>query len=210
MDIPEFKHIRKYPVVIFDLDNTLYDEYSYLLPTYQDIALFTSRQTNEDAIVYTHFLINTFKEEGRTKLFDKYLRHFNIEKIIKVEDLLEIQRNRQTPLVVYNTMDLLLRNLLLNHHKVYILTNGNTIQQINKIKNLNIQDILPQITIVYANEYIPKPSPICLYNILEKERVTKESALFIGDSVVDKAAAESAGIDFMNVNKMINNDFAKY
>lgn len=210
MDILEFKSVSKYPVVIFDLDNTLYDECSYLLPVYRAIAQFTSQQSNDDIRVYLHFLVNMFKEEGRTKLFDKYLRFFNLDTIIKMDDLLEIQRNIRIPLVIFDEVKLLLRYLVANHNKVYILTNGNPHQQKNKIKNLNIQDMFPQISVIYANEYIPKPSPVCLNNIIKKEKVTKEKAIFIGDSVVDKATAENARISFININKIINHDFTRY
>ena len=55
-------------------------------------------------------------------------------------------------------MDLMtnLRNQGIN---LYIITNGNPIQQKNKVKHINWHGMVDNITFIYANEYMPKPDP---------------------------------------------------
>lgn len=64
---------------------------------------------------------------------------------------------------------------------------------------MDIPDILTKIKLIYANEFIPKPSPYCLNKIIENERVTTRDIVFVGDSKIDKEAAAAAEIDFINV-----------
>ncbi len=44
-----------------------------------------------------------------------------------------------------------------------------------------------------------KPSPECLYVMLERTGLAKEEILYIGDSYVDAMAAQRAGVDFIAV-----------
>lgn len=208
MDSLKFELPEKYLVVIFDLDDTLYDEREYLFSGYRNIGVYIQKSVGGNAVLYSRFLIETFLSEGRHKLFDKFLANFELKNVVKIENLLFLLRHNQILLNVRSCIQVFLRELLAKKRKVYILTNGNVEQQQNKIRQLNIQDILPQIEVMYANMYTPKPSPDCIKRILMIENVTRDRVVLIGDSDVDMMTAKNAGIDFIHVNKIENNGFA--
>ena len=121
-----------------------------------------------------------------------------------MNDLLFLLRHTKVVLKVYDEMKMVLEYLLNRKCKVYILTNGNREQQQNKIESLDIQEILSKIEVIYANEYVPKPSACGIDKIVIENEVEKESVIMCGDSEVDYLAAKNAGIDFINV-KCVNN-----
>jgi phosphoglycolate phosphatase len=46
----------------------------------------------------------------------------------------------------------------------------------------------------------PKPNPQMLYKILNKLKLSKDKAIFVGDGERDLVASQSAGIDYLMVN----------
>lgn len=197
----------EYQVYIFDLDDTIYDETQYLFAAYKEIANYTASIVGGDMVSYEHFLIKTFKTEGRVKLFDKFRVHFNLEKKIALNDLLYILKHVDVPLYANEKIKNLINQLIYNQKKIYILTNGNIIQQQNKIQHLDIYKFLSHICIIYANKYFPKPSPVCINMILEKEDICSSDVIMIGDSSTDNETALNAGVDFINVRKITKNSY---
>ena len=51
-----------YQVIIFDLDNTLYDESVYLFSAYNDIGKFIEKQVGGYSGEYVSFLVTSFKK----------------------------------------------------------------------------------------------------------------------------------------------------
>lgn len=203
MDLSESENIKKYEVVILDLDNTLYDESEYLYSAYRRIGEYIQSLTGYTENPYTPFLIETFEQEGREGLFDKLLSHFNLEQQVTCASILSVLRDNSIVLTVFEPMKELIGQLIGRKQTIYILTNGNPRQQRNKVASLDIQGLLPFIKVVYANEYIPKPSPFCVEEILREEKVSPQHAVLIGDSDIDKITAEQAAIHFIHVNKFI-------
>lgn len=200
MNMLKSKMLKSYRVIVFDLDNTLYDENEYLFAAYADIGCYVARKIGGKAFEYETFLIHTFQKEGRYNLFDKFICNFCLTGIITKEELLNILRSNDKTLHVYENLKMLLSDLLLiEQHRVYILTNGNVLQQRNKIANLDIPDLLLNIRVIYADDYIPKPSPFCLNEIIRNEEINTKDIVFIGDSKIDEEAAKAAKIDYINI-----------
>ncbi|WP_165784604.1 HAD family hydrolase [Solitalea longa] len=196
--------INDFDVFVFDLDDTLYPEIEYLKYAYAEIADYVSQkyQLNRDSI--NTFLIDTFLTEGRVKLFDKLIKTYFLDQD-DVVSFLEILRNvsinniiEPFPLIID-----LLRTLKERNKLVFILTNGNPVQQKNKIESINWHDLNSFFTPIYANLLAPKPSPIGLFEILKLSSAVSEKIIFIGDSEVDRLSAYNAQMAFLDVNRMM-------
>ena len=85
----------------------------------------------------------------------------------------------------------------------FVLTNGNTEQQKNKIRNIYWAGLDSYLQIVFANDIEPKPSAAGVEHILNISNTGKNDAIFIGDSEIDQACAVNSGIDFINVKDLI-------
>ena len=134
------KDFLKYKAYIFDLDNTLYDENDYLLIAYKSIAHEVNSLYGTGYLVVAHFLYNTFIDEGRKHLFDKMISRFELPREamnICLHHLRKVEAKEQ--ILLKENMELLLKKLLNDKKKVFVLTNGNIQQQKNKVAAMTIR-----------------------------------------------------------------------
>ncbi len=195
-DILEYNFFKKYKLIIFDLDDTLYPEQDYLFASYNSIARFVSGITGGDHNVYYDYLKNSFLQDGRIGLFNSFIERFGLNSRVSVDDMLIIMRSTHCSLHLYNKAELLLSYLNEAKIGVAILTNGNIIQQKNKITSLMIEEFCPSIKVYYASDYEPKPSPKGVLAIIKDFNVLAKDVMFVGDSSSDYEAASSAGVSY--------------
>ena len=191
---------RRYPLVVFDLDDTLYAEQDYLFAGYRAIGKYLADRGYGDAELYSDFLIEEFRRNGRKQLFDAFLARFALP--VKMSALLGILHTVPAPIRLSEQAQELLDMLRDSGNRLYILTNGNLTQQQNKVDLLGLQERYPGIGLVYASAIEPKPSPKALLLILEKEGIRAEDALLVGDSESDALTARSANVDYINIQNI--------
>jgi len=205
MELQKFESVYDFNVIVFDLDNTLYNENEFLFSAYKTISKYLAEKNSTDPRIYEIFLIETFKKDGRLFLFNKLLDEFHLNKIVSIDEILHIMHHHQVPLKFNPKAFMLLKSLVKKNKSIFILTNGSPIQQKNKVIGLKITEKLPQINILYANEYKPKPSPFCIHKIIDDYKFKNSEILLIGDSEVDKQTASNSGIAFLNILKFTEN-----
>ena len=196
---------KKFDYFLFDLDNTLYPEIKYLEKAYQEISQFLEYKTNIDSKKIYDFLLINFKENGRNNLFNKMFLHFDINSAF-LNDILNILRSfePQQKIPLFSTIYNILPNIINQSKKVFVVTNGNIIQQKNKVKNIEWNSLDESLIFIYANEFKKKPSNKCFNYIKNKYLLSKDLTIMIGDSLTDKNFAKNSGISFMFINEFIN------
>jgi FMN phosphatase YigB (HAD superfamily) len=191
--------IDRYKAFVFDLDNTLIDENTYLTEAYRQIAAYTaSVHTGYNSSEYFSFLLNTYTKQGRKHLFNKYIMAFNLPETIQPV-LLDMLRNVKlpVPLEVDPHIAQAIRTMIAAQKPLFIASNGNRQQQQNKLSQVRWDNIDPaQIRVYFAADHKPKPAPDILLAILADHQLHAAEVLFIGDSETDEQAARSAGMDF--------------
>jgi putative hydrolase of the HAD superfamily len=189
----------EFDAVLFDLDNTIYDERQYLYKAYEEIGVFCAANFNLQKQDVYLFLINHFEKIGRSRLFNSLSEEFKIPEHIIIQ-LLEILRtvNFNEKIQTFPYFLPLVRSLFSSGVKLGIITNGNVIQQMNKVKSIDFKGLIEKFQIIYANDFSPKPSPISYWKM--KELINFKNCVYIGDSVVDEKFAKTVGIPFLNVN----------
>lgn len=193
-------NFRNYDLVIFDLDNTLYDENLYLFRAYEEIASYLSKKYSHlSAYEINTFLKNQFLINGREFLLNQLFVAFCIKD--EIEHCLEIMRTiKFKEKISLTEKGIGLLSEAISHTKVIVLTNGNPQQQKNKIEQLDWRNLLDYVEIVYANEYAPKPSSKVFEEYIMKfYSVQPNNVLMIGDSKVDEEFAKEIGSFFINI-----------
>ena len=182
--------------LIFDLDNTLIDETIYLFSAYKEIAI--KLNNNE---VY-HFLSNNFKLNGRQNIYQKLISEFRI-KDFELENFLDIIRNHNPKKKIKTLIwfQKFVEELNLNL-PIYIISNGNVIQQKNKINNIQFPKRVFLKRIIYANQLQKKPDPISYRVLCESEIIN--NPIYIGDLDLDQEFAVNCNIEFINVKKFLD------
>jgi HAD superfamily hydrolase (TIGR01549 family) len=199
--------IDRYNVFIFDLDNTLIDENTYLFEAYREMALYVEQEYgNPETQVSLDFLKRTYTQEGRKQLLDKYISFANLP-ATAMDELLTIMRTvkLEAKLILIPGVHELMRSLIHQQKKICIATNGNKQQQQNKVSQIHWDGIDPTVIPVYfASDHQPKPSPEIIYAIMREQQLNPSEILFVGDSETDQLCAQQAGVDFCFISSLLS------
>jgi len=185
--------------VIFDLDDTIFPEITFLEKRYEYISKQIFCGSWEEPY---QFLLDEFDAEGRSYLFDKLIRRYKLK--LSVEDVLKVFRcydgHFEMSIIPYPWFQKLASRLN-KGYPLLLITNGNPDQQRRKLDALNLIDLFPNIVCVFANEYEGKPR-IEPFEALGKE-LKLHNPIYIGDSEIDRAFCVACGIEFFDVKNLL-------
>ena len=123
-------------IIVFDLDDTLYDEITYVRSSLFEVAVYLSGklQIPKD-IIYAN-LNEVLKKKGRGKVFDIVLNNYDIYSKTEVNKCLSIYRNNNPKIKLFDqAIDCLER---FSDFRKYLVTDGNKIVQKKKIEALKV------------------------------------------------------------------------
>lgn len=167
--------------VIFDLDDTLYNERTYVECAMLNVAEYFHKKYGFDKEEAYAELIHILDERGRGRVFDEFMKMHNIDE--EVMNVVEVYRDTRPSLNLYNDArdvinELKSRNILLG-----IITDGCSRVQHNKVSGLNIEEKFDDIIITDDYENAAKPSIIPYKMILEKHsNISADECIYIGDN----------------------------
>lgn len=196
-----FAALAPFELLILDLDGTLYDETIYLHAAYATIARDAAAMTGQAAGTIEAFLRESFASEGRSGLFDRMATKFGLSADHLTRALASL-RGVVVPggLMLYPAMADLIDWAKIRGKKLAVLTNGNVVQQKNKVAQLALPG---GIKVYFANQSAPKPSPLAVQRILADFSCPPGAAILIGDDPVDEGAARAAGIAFRHARDFL-------
>lgn len=182
-------------LIIFDLDNTLFDEFIFLKGK---MSKFLEHQRVDGEL--RDLILAEFEIYFRKKDIELIIQHLNTKFNLKfsVNGYKNLLRDKEygVDISYFSGVYEVLTRLLELGFTIKLLTNGNKNQQQQKIKSLsrtlNLCD-----KVVYAEEYAPKPDPVGINFIVKQEIMNKSEVLFVGDSKTDYDCAVKAQVDFM-------------
>ncbi|TWI96694.1 HAD superfamily hydrolase (TIGR01509 family) [Mucilaginibacter frigoritolerans] len=185
---------------IFELDNVLYPEKDYIFQVYYLFAGLLEYTLLIDAKQTTDLMVNTYNDEGECLVFERLKEKLNIEeKYRECFDDLFITAKLPLKLLLYKNILTLLQEIVINRKKIFIVTNGNPEQQLNKIKQTEWHGLEKYLTVYFAEETFPKPEPDIINELLKKHDLERREVLMIENSETDRLCAEACGIDYLNV-----------
>lgn len=197
--------IEQKKAFVFDLDNTLYPEKDYLYQVYYMVGQFIEYQETFDHQIITKYLINEFETNGRAHIFDKLIEQFNLKKEY-VDNCIRLLRTARLPLklLLFKEAEWMLNELVDHKKPIFILTNGSTDQQVNKVTQIEWNGLQKHIKCYYANEIVPKPAPDGLLKIMEDHELEPKDLVFIGDADIDENCAKAAGVEFVYIESLVS------
>ncbi len=181
---------------IFDLDNTLYDEYKFLEGK---MKIFLANQYVDGSL--TDLILLEFNKCFIDAKLENIIQHlnsvFNVDLSVEVYKQILRSKEHAVEICYYPRVKEKISSIINLGYKVRLLTNGSLDQQKQKIESLSkLLDLSDRV--VYATEIASKPDPAGLYQIIKQEKVNKSDAVLIGDSKVDFDCAVNAQIDFIS------------
>lgn len=209
---------KKIEAIIFDLDNVMYDEKTYVFKAFEAVAKLLAGKIKLKRKVIVSHLIRDFRKTSSMypRLFNDILeQYFGYCDKKLLDQVLRVYAQVKPRLKLYPGAEHVLKNLQ-KKYKLGLLTNGRIDIQKNKVKLLQIAKYFAAI--VYAREFAEKPSPVAYRALLKKLKIYPDRALTVEDNpFTDFKGAKKLGIktvrvltgEFKNVaaNKSYQPDF---
>lgn len=184
--------------IIFDLDDTLYKEIDFVYSGFKEVCLYLSKINGIEFEVLYKNSIEILRKDGRGKVFDILCSNFGIKE--DTQKLVSIYRNTNPEIKLYKD-SIYLINKLRDNYKLGIITDGMASVQWNKIKALNLKDIIHKIIVTddYGKDFW-KPSVFPYLKISSSFSVLPEECIYIGDNPTkDFIGARKVGMNTVRI-----------
>ena len=187
---------------VFELDDVLYPEKDYLYQVYYLFGSFLEYTEQIDAKEATDYMVVTYLEQSRDSVFENLRGKFKLDEKYKANfDHLGKTAKLPLKLLLYEDMLKLLQEIVVDRKKIFVVTNGDPEQQLNKIKQTDWNGLEPYLTCYFANEMRPKPETDAIDLLIKEHNLQRRNIVMIGQADADAQCAEAAGIDFVKPAK---------
>jgi len=157
-------------VIVFDLDDTLYDEIDFIKSGFKEIALYLKDDK------YYNFMLKEFKQNGSGKVFDKLIENFNLD--ISLNKLVEIYRFHQPNISLDDDTIKLLE--FSKNYKTALISDGHYITQKNKFNILGIEKYIKYP--IFTDFYHTKKPELKPFKMVMEYFSNEEDFIYISDN----------------------------
>ncbi len=185
-----------FKAVIFDLDDTLYDESTFVASGFWTVAIYLEDRFGVNKQKAFLDMMAVLKSEGRGKVFDKVLEKYGLYNPNLVTDLVNIYRSHSPKISLFPDVLPTFKTLKEHGVKLGIITDGLHAVQMRKISALGIAELVDIIiyTDLLGQEYC-KPNPFPFKQAISMLDIKPESIIYVGnDPIKDIAGANSVGM----------------
>jgi FMN phosphatase YigB (HAD superfamily) len=189
---------------VFELDNVIYPEKDYLYQVYYMFASLLEYTELMDAKALIDCMVNACTTGGKDTVFDIVKEKFNIDEKYRINFYhLLLTIKLPLKLLVYKDILKLMQDIVVDRKQLFIVTNGNPAQQLNKIKQTEWNGLEPYLTCYFADETKPKPETDSIDLLIKDHILQRRNILMIENSETDRNCAENCGVDSLNMNNFL-------
>lgn len=197
-------HMTK--VIIFDLDNTLYNEKEYVISGFKTVALFLSKEKSLDYCTVYSSLLESFVINGRGNNFNYLCSKLDIDNHI-IGRLVDVYREHLPEISLREDIEMFLWELS-KKYNLCLLTNGWLLPQEMKVEALRLNRYFD--TIFYSQQDgldFAKPHPKYFKQVLRSYKIEASEALMVGDDpVADIQGAKDLDIPRFQVRNELDDN----
>ena len=183
-------------IVLFDLDDTLYDERTFVTSGFNIVATYLASKFGLDKQQVFSAMMTVLTREGRGRIFDRVLLSYGLYSPELVTELVNIYRSHLPQISLYPDVQPSFRALKQRGARLGIVTDGLHEVQKRKVSALGLCELMD--VIIYTDELGKehwKPHPLGFQHALKRLSATSEDALYVGnDPVKDFAGPKSIGM----------------
>ena len=179
-------------ILVFDLDDTLYSEQTFVISGFKKVAEIISPSCKQPEEKICQELIDELYASGRGKIFDTVLSRYGIfSRALLDQCIFEYQNHLPEISLFPGAMHMIKHAQMFSK---YIVTDGNPTTQNNKVDALGIRNYFCEVfpTWSYGLEFA-KPSLAIFQKIIDLENSTFENLVYVGDDPHK---------DFVSLNKV--------
>jgi len=187
--------------ILFDLDDTLYDEMQFVKGGFKAVSLRISKNNNIDQNAVYQVLLDVLEKHRRGRTFDIALEKLGLYNERLIPELVNIYRAHKPTLSLYPEVRAVLSMLKSQGYKLGLITDGNVEVQRKKVETLKVRNFFG--CMVFSDEYgieKQKPHPLPYRKAMEELKVTAEEVIYVGDNPYkDFVTAKKLGITTVRI-----------
>ena len=167
-------------IIIFDMDDTLYDESTYVMSSMDAVGKYLSvKYAFKKEILYKDLILE-LEKNGRGKVFDVVLKKYKIYSKKEVLKCIGVYRRNIPRIELFNEAIMALRRL--PDLPKYVVTDGNKFVQSIKANALGLDKYFKKVILThrYGVKHA-KPSTYCFSIIKDIENCKWSDLVYIGD-----------------------------
>ncbi len=169
------------PVLVFDLDDTLYPELSYVHSGFRAVAAMLSPLLAVPAETLAAGMMAEEATQGRGHVFDNVLRQHGRWSKTLVASCLRTYRQHQPTLALYPDAEQCLQRF--GAWPRYLVTDGHKEVQARKVAALNVPSYVRHAYLTNRyGRHRAKPNPHVFQLICQREGVAPGQVLYVGDN----------------------------
>ena len=179
-------------ILIFDMDDTLYDESTYLESSFWAVSKYLSEKYIISKKTLFKNIIQILQEHGRGHIFDDVLIENKIYSRIEVKKCVSIYRKNIPNITLFDEARDVLEEL--SGYSKYLVSDGNKLVQSIKVDALGTKTYFKKriLTHRYGIKHA-KPSTYCFSLIKKMEKCNWSQMVYVGDD---------PNKDFVNLNPL--------
>lgn len=179
-------------VLVFDLDDTLYEERTYVESGLRAVAEFGEGKYGWGSEFSFRFMVEILNRVGRGAIFDHWLMQYGRYSKALTKKCVDVYRHHTPSLHLFKSAKQLLPHL--KKYPMYIVTDGHKLVQEKKVEALGIESQFSYIFLTHRYGLRnAKPSTYCFELIKKREKCQWEDMLYVGDNPAK---------DFVNLNRL--------
>ena len=180
--IPHSSFLIKRSVLVFDLDDTLYPELSYVHSGFRAVAAFLSPVLGESAETLAAGMMAEEAAQGRGQVFDNVLRKHGRWSKALVAACLRAYRQHRPSISLFPDAERVLTRFA--HLPLYLVTDGHKEVQARKVAALGLASRVRHAYLTNRyGRHRAKPDPHVFQLICQREGVAPAEVTYVGDNV---------------------------
>lgn len=148
-------------IVVFDLDDTLYDELDFVASGFRAVAEYLDPLEPEPL---ADFMNARFADEGSGRIFDAVVARFGFD--VDVPDLVDVYRFH-TPTIELPADRLVVLEEVARTHELALVSDGPWVMQRNKFVRLGLPRFI-EAPVFTSRLRAPKPSPVAFETLMRR------------------------------------------
>jgi len=185
---------------VFELDDVLFPKQDYLLQVYYLFTAFLEHAKQLNSKQTLSLMTEIYRQQGEDAVFTGVKTAFSLDENYRENfDRLLMTARLPLKLLLYKQMLDLLQQIVVDRKQIFILTNGNPQQQLNKIRQVEWNGLEKYLICYFAEEIKPKPEPDALHQILTNHQLQRRDLIMVGNHTADELCAQAAGVDYANL-----------
>lgn len=192
--------MNKTKLVIIDLDDTIYSEYDYVQSGFRHVAEQISSLLNY-SVPFLMEKMNGFFINDKKTVFNQLINLINVNNVMNLEKLIHLYKFHIPQIKPYDDFYDFCKNLEMKNISLVLLTDGDTVQQKNKVTGLKIEKYFRRI--YYSDSYgieFRKPNSKIYLEIINDLKIDNNEIIVVGDNPnKDFYCKESLGISSIQI-----------